>query len=196
MPLSFDCLSHGTVAFGFFNIASDMLLLDRYFFFATEFCEHVGRAAKEAGRSPHEQMWQAYRIDRPEDAGDLTAAIYGIYYQGFIGELYRLYPFPKDPQDFKQRPEGHAVQSVVRGLIGKYAEIKEIPFILDEERTEIAIGEYRFTKDQFHALLRYVWRGGYPRWREEIRPEYVQVMRKRVEESRDPLFEGIRFDHP
>ena len=34
MPLSFESQSHGQVAFGFFNIASDMLLLERYFFFA------------------------------------------------------------------------------------------------------------------------------------------------------------------
>ena len=33
MPLTFDSLSHGKVAFGFFNIESDMLLLDHYFFF-------------------------------------------------------------------------------------------------------------------------------------------------------------------
>jgi hypothetical protein len=31
MPLAFQSLSHGTITFGFFNIESDMLLLDRYF---------------------------------------------------------------------------------------------------------------------------------------------------------------------
>lgn len=31
MPLAFDTLSHGTIAFGFFNIDSDMLLLEQYF---------------------------------------------------------------------------------------------------------------------------------------------------------------------
>ena len=34
MPLAFESLSHGTIAFGFFNIESDMLILDRYFLFA------------------------------------------------------------------------------------------------------------------------------------------------------------------
>ena len=29
MPLAFESLSHGTIAFGFFNIESDLLLLDR-----------------------------------------------------------------------------------------------------------------------------------------------------------------------
>lgn len=41
MPLAFESLSHGTIAFGFFNIESDMLLCDRYFLFADEFCRYV-----------------------------------------------------------------------------------------------------------------------------------------------------------
>jgi len=39
MPLAFESLSHGTIAFGFFNIASDMLLLEHYFLFATDFVD-------------------------------------------------------------------------------------------------------------------------------------------------------------
>jgi hypothetical protein len=31
MPLAFESLNHGTIAFGFFNIDSDMLLLEKYF---------------------------------------------------------------------------------------------------------------------------------------------------------------------
>jgi hypothetical protein len=30
MPLAFESISHGTIAFGFFNIDSDMLLLEQY----------------------------------------------------------------------------------------------------------------------------------------------------------------------
>ena len=41
MPLAFESLSHGTIAFGFFNIDSDMLLLDKYFLFGSDFCEHI-----------------------------------------------------------------------------------------------------------------------------------------------------------
>jgi hypothetical protein len=29
MPLAFESINHGTIAFGFFNIESDMLLLDK-----------------------------------------------------------------------------------------------------------------------------------------------------------------------
>ncbi len=41
MPLAFKSESHGTIAFGFFNIHSDLLLLDHYFMFATDFCETI-----------------------------------------------------------------------------------------------------------------------------------------------------------
>jgi len=45
MPLAFESISHGTIAFGFFNIDSDMLLLDRYFIFSTLFCGNIDEIA-------------------------------------------------------------------------------------------------------------------------------------------------------
>jgi hypothetical protein len=48
MPLSFESMSHGTIAFGFFNIESDMLLLEQYFLFGSEFCRHIGEMAENA----------------------------------------------------------------------------------------------------------------------------------------------------
>ena len=47
MPIAFNSLSHGKVAFGFFNIESDMLLLEHDFFFSTVFCEHMSRIARQ-----------------------------------------------------------------------------------------------------------------------------------------------------
>ncbi len=41
MPLAFASRSHGSVAFGFFNIEIDMLLLEDLFFFADRFCRAV-----------------------------------------------------------------------------------------------------------------------------------------------------------
>lgn len=52
MPLAFESLSHGAIAFGFFNIESDMLLLEHYFFFATDFCEHIRAMAAMEGGDP------------------------------------------------------------------------------------------------------------------------------------------------
>ncbi|MEJ2023744.1 MAG: hypothetical protein P8Y00_01760, partial [Deltaproteobacteria bacterium] len=61
MPLAFESLSHGTGAFGFFNIASDMLLLEHYFFFAEDFCAWiVDMAEKEEIRL--ETRWPVFDI--------------------------------------------------------------------------------------------------------------------------------------
>ena len=86
MPLVFESLSHGTIAFGFFNIDSDMLLLEQYFLFGSE-----------------------------------------------------------------------------------------------------------FSRKTFQELITYVWRGGYPRWRDGIRPDYVLDMKSKIEAHRRGLFEKIQF---
>ena len=38
MPLAFESVNRGTIAFGFFNIDTDLLLLQQYFLFAEDFC--------------------------------------------------------------------------------------------------------------------------------------------------------------
>ncbi len=47
MPLSFRSESHGDIAFGFFNIESDMLLLENFFFFADVFCKKMIEISRE-----------------------------------------------------------------------------------------------------------------------------------------------------
>ena len=162
MPLAFDSISHGSIAFGFFNIDSDMLLLEHYFFFATEFCQYISEIPQRGGGDFFETSWQVYWIQDPQDIGDLIGAIHGIHFRGFMGELYRKFPFPKNPEDFKQKPEGVKTQAVVKNLIAKYAKQVEIPFVLEKGAREVGIGEYRFSKRSFHELIKYVWRGGYP----------------------------------
>ena len=58
MPLAFESLSHGTIAFGFFNIESDMLLLDRYFLFAEDFCSYLKNIAQAVGDQPYHTRWK------------------------------------------------------------------------------------------------------------------------------------------
>lgn len=50
MPLEFESLSHGRIAFGFFNIETDMILLNQYFLFAEDFCHSIGWEVFPAGR--------------------------------------------------------------------------------------------------------------------------------------------------
>jgi hypothetical protein len=189
MPLAFESLSHGQIAFGFFNIETDMILLENYFLFAEDFCRSLYEAA-EKGKNSFKTAWEVYRIQR-ENIGNLMGAIQGIDLRGFLGEVYKLFPFPKMEAEFKQHPDGHKNRTVVETLIQRYGKRTTVSFGIDEKKERIEIGEYIFSKPSSHELIGYIWRGGYPRWKDEIRPDYVLAMKKKIEESRNSLFEGL-----
>lgn len=194
MPLAFNSLSHGTIAFGFFNIDSDMLLCDHYFLFATDFCNYMGSLAENAGKESYQALWRVYFIKSPEDIGDLMGAIHGNHLSGFMGEIYRKFPFPKEPEDFKQKPEGFQTQSQVSEIIANYARLQKISFSVSRNGSEIELGDYRFDRIEFQKLLTYVWRGGYPRWKDEIRPGYVTEMRDKILKNCRGVFENMIFE--
>jgi len=193
MPLAFESISHGTIAFGFFNIRSDMLLLEHYFFFARDFCRHISTLAEREGGLLEETGLPVFHIPAREDIGDLMGAIHGVRFSGFMGDIYRKFPFPERQEDFKQDPEGYRVQEVMRGIIEGYAMTMEITFSLDPAAGVAEIGEYHFTRRSFQALLLYVWEGGYPGWRDHVRPGYVVDMKETVEAHPHGLFRGISF---
>lgn len=193
MPLAFESMSHGTIAFGFFNIETDMLLLDRYFFFSTDFCRYINMISHCRPGKPLRLAWPVYHISKPERIGDLMGAIHGVHFVGFIGELYKAYPFPQIESAFKQNPEGVRTRHVVEEMISKYAESLEVLFEMDELQNRAAIGPYRFSRGVFQALIGYVWQGGYPRWKDEQRPDYVLAMKYHIGESRCLLFEGLNL---
>jgi hypothetical protein len=193
MPLAFKSISHGTIAFGFFNIESDMLLCDRYFFFADDFCRNVGDMAGSAGEQFYRASWTVQVIEEAEEIGDLMGAIHGVRFTGFMGELYRRFPFPRQPEEFKQDPEGAQTRSLVTGIISKYAKLQEIVVAVDPKKMETEIGIYRFSRNQFQELLKYVWRGGYPRWKNEFRPACVTEMKNKIMLNRTGVFSNIDF---
>ncbi len=194
MPLTFDSISHGTIAFGFFNIDSDMLLLDHYFFFANEFCEYISDIADSDDGKPFKTICNVYYISDNEDIGDLMDAIQGINYTGFIGELYKRFSFPNQLEDFKQKAKGFRNQTIVKLIIEKYAKYIEISIVNNELGQSVEIGAYKFSRASFQEMVKYIWRGGYPRWKDEKRPDYVMVLREKVEGSCNNLFQGIVFD--
>lgn len=194
MPLAFNSISHGAIAFGFFNIESDMLLLDRYFFFADDFCETISRIVENSSDYISEACWEGYQLSDTEDIGDLMAAIHGIHYTGFIGDVYRKFPFPENQEGFKQKPYGSRNRDIMVALISKYTELSRIDFEIERENMNVSIGDYRFDRMSFHELIKYVWRGGYPRWEKEIRPAYVTAMKGTIIRSNDGLFKDISFD--
>lgn len=193
MPLAFQSLSHGPVAFGFFNIESDMLLLDHYFLFADKFCEYVSEAADIDSDGDYIRDWMVYDISDHRDIGDLMGAIHGVSFTGFIGEVYRRFPFPAAAGDFKQNPEGDRTRPVVEQILSGYARPVSIAFHSDASRDTVRIGEFRFDRAGFQALLRYVWQGGYPRWKNDAPPEYVREMKRRLIGSPNLLFQGVEF---
>jgi hypothetical protein len=193
MPLAFRSLSHGTIAFGFFNIDSDMLLLENYFFFADRFCSSMVDLAGQNGRA-FSVRWDAHCINDPAMVGDLMGAIHGVRFTGFIGELYKRFPFPLMPEDFRQKSEGSKTRRTVLEIICRYASETSMDFDVDKDGREAKIGPFRFRKDSFQELIRYVWRGGYPRWAGEIRPKYVREMREAIEKSPLGILAGISFD--
>jgi len=193
MPLAFESLSHGTIAFGFFNIESDMLLCDRYFLFADAFCAQVADIAEQGGGQLYRSLWPVQLIRSDEGIGDLMGAIHGVRFTGFIGALYRHFPFPARPGDFKQNPDGCRNQARVSEIIAGYAEALEVEVAVAPGGADIAIGDYRFDRRHFQELINYVWNGGYPRWKDDIRPAYVNAMRDKIMQNRRGIFEGIVF---
>ncbi|MFH1999335.1 MAG: hypothetical protein ABIK28_06620, partial [Planctomycetota bacterium] len=117
MPLSFDSLYHGSVAFGFFNIDSDMLLLEEWFFFADLFCDRICRLSTYKGTDRFETEVEAYPFSDPADIGNLMEAIHRIRLSGFFGDVYRQFPFPDTLTDFKQKPDGGKNQEIMKKMI-------------------------------------------------------------------------------
>jgi len=194
MPLAFESRSHGTVAFGFFNIESDMLLLEGYFFFATDFCGWIGEIAREGPDADVFANWPVFHIERRQDVGDLMGAIHGVRHVGFLGDTYLAYPFPEAREGFKQSPAGDSTQGEFTRMIDRYAVRADLEVSTSQSDATISLGEITFSRASFQELVRYVWRGGYPKWRDERPPAYVLAMREKVEKSDHWLFEGISFD--
>lgn len=190
MPLSFRSENHGNIAFGFFNIESDMLLLENHFFFTDRFCQWMGDLAekKDPESVPFEQEVRV--IDTPEKIGDLMGAIHGIRFTGFIGRTYELFPFPHDPEKFRQNPEGFHTQKVVEKEIERFSRAGAMSFVFHRDG-RVWMGPYEFSIPVFHELIRYVWQGGYPRWKDEIRPAYVRDMKDRIMKSGNVFFKGV-----
>lgn len=173
MPLAFPSKSHATVAFGFFNIEIDMLLLEQLFFFAEDFCRAVPELFRDG-----EAWMDGWRIEARAKIGNLQGAIAGRDLSGFIGATYRRFPLPASSEDFKQNPEGSANQAWTRELIRQYGQVEQLRLRRDAEN--ISLSEYVFGQSIFADLIAYVDRGGYPRWKNELRPPYVRKMMEKV----------------
>lgn len=193
MPLEFNSISHGRIAFGFFNIETDILLMEQSFFFAPQFCSMIGQIAKNSTHKPRTISLDAYIIDNLMDIGNLMGAINGIDLQGFIGQVYRKFPFPKNPEGFKQKPYGAKNRAIIEKLLEQWATPVIMPVKIEPEKRNIKIGEYLFGKKGFHDIISYVWHGGMPGWQDGIRPGYIMEIKNIIGESKSPIFNNFRL---
>lgn len=178
MPLAFESDSHGVIAFGFFNIESDMLLLDQYFFFATDFCEAICKMPNGQVEAAREIVLPGYLISDPDSIGDLHGGIAGTHYSGFIGETYKKYPFPLDQEKFKQQPDGFKTKGEFEQMILEFGAPTNLNISENGNKEQVSIGSYVFSRKNFSQLIVYVLRGGYPGWLNNTAPDYVLDMAK------------------
>ncbi len=197
MPLAFASASHGTIAFGYFNIEIDMLLLEQYFFFGPSFCRAVLDLADLASQPPADTgaasraMLPGYAIADRARAGNVNAAIQGWDLSGFIGATYVRFPFPDRREGFKQKPYGARNQAWAEETVKTYGEAIDIPLEWADREKRVTVGELGFAREQFAQLIAYVDRGGYPRWLDEKRPPHVSEMMAKLRVSESPLVSGL-----
>lgn len=188
MPLAFATLDHGDVPFGFFNIRTDVVLLAEHFAFADDVCGWIETLAASADDARVRRP--AWVITDRAGLGDLHGAMAGADLSGFIGAVYERFPFPESREDFRQDPDGHRTRPDIEPLIDRFARREEIEIRSTASAGTVQIGGYTFDEPGFAELVRYLWRGGFPRWRDDRRPDYVDRMMEAVRLSPSWLFLG------
>jgi hypothetical protein len=94
---------------------------------------------------------------------------------------------------FFNKADGWKTRDILLGIISHYAVRRDIEMAVSPAASHIEIGDYRFSRAGFHELLNYIWRGGYPRWENGVRPDYVLYMAETACQSAGALFAGISF---
>jgi len=51
-------------------------------------------------------------------------------------------------------------------------------------------------REIFQQLVAYVWQGGMPGWKDDMRPEYVAAMGKAIRGTTSPVFHGLALKPP
>jgi len=79
----------------------------------------------------------------------------------------------------------------MKELITNFAAPLRLEIRIAVEADRVSLDAYRFTRQGFHALVRYVWQGGYPRWRDGLRPDYVQKMKDAIGQCPSSFFSEL-----
>lgn len=186
MPISFSSISHGPIPVGFFNIETDLLLMDRCFIFSTDFCAWVIEWADNPDLN-HEERW-VHVIQDTDMIGNLAGAIYGFEFTGFIGAVYKKFPFPESRSGFKQKPYGTQTRQTVETMIEPFAVQMEIPIVFSQADHTVRFGDYVFSAKVFQDIVQYVEAGGMPGWLNGEPPDYVRRMTLQATTAKHWLF--------
>jgi len=196
MPIGFPSLSHGEIAFGFFNIETDLLLLENCFFFAPFFCSMATNVAEAPSLPLDDYGFPGYVIENIKDMGNLMGAIHGVDLSGFIGSVYRLFPFPQSLDEFKQKPYGAEHRAIIEELIEHWASPTKVSATIETGSLNVRLAGFLFCREIFQQLVAYVWQGGMPGWKDDSRPEYVVAMGKAIRGTTSPVFQGLSLKPP
>ncbi|MBI5487066.1 MAG: hypothetical protein HY905_07015 [Deltaproteobacteria bacterium] len=180
MPLAFRSRSHGVVAFGYFNIRTDLLLLDHLFLFTDRFCRGALAVLLPPPGAPPRTEVDGWRIDDPRRLGSLDGAISGRDLHGFLGDSYRRWPFPERRADFRQDPDGERNRQETEALVLRWGTPLDIPLVRRPDDRTVTLGATVFDDDEFLRLVAYVDRGGLPRWRDDRRPDVVADLMRQL----------------
>jgi hypothetical protein len=192
MPLAFQSLNRGTVAFGFFHIETDLVLLERRVFWCRQLCELFSDLA---ATGPDRELWARLPGWEPAKLGDLHGAIAGVSHAGLIGELYRRWPFPADPAGFRQRAAGAAPREEVEAILAAHGRPVEWEVVAPRGGEALEVDGTAFDAAGVRALAAYVWRGGMPGWQEGRRPDYLWEAAEAWRAAANPLLAGLEL-HP
>ena len=136
----------------------------------------------------HDQR-MVYTIQDKDLIGNLAGAIYGFEFTGFMGEVYKKFPFPERRSGFKQKPYGTKNRKTIETAIQPFAVQLTIPIVFSKTQQTISLGDYVFSAKVFQEIIKYVEAGGMPGWLDGKPPDYVSRMMSRVLVSNHWLFE-------
>jgi hypothetical protein len=78
----------------------------------------------------------------------------------------------------------------MQDLIAPFSVLQTVQMSVDAPDS-FRFGAYEFTQHACHELIRYVWQGGYPRWKDDTPPPCVTAMTDRLTRARNPFFAGV-----
>ena len=108
--------------------------------------------------------------------GDLFGASHGYAFTGFIGEVYKLFPFPESHSDFKQKPNTIQNRPAVEKTIQPFAVRLKVPIVFHPDSPTVDFGDYTFSTEVFQEIIRYIEKGGMPGWLNGKPPDYITRM--------------------